>query len=104
MPPPPPGAPGPFALSTGDALESLLAQAGLRSVTVADVPAPWEYDDDEIAMRGLISSGPVVKAIQHAGEDAVRAAIVAGIADRHREGGGYRLENTFRYAMGTVER
>jgi len=45
LPPPPPGAPGPFALSGEEALRSLAAAAGLKAVTVHDVDSPWIYRD-----------------------------------------------------------
>jgi SAM-dependent methyltransferase len=101
MPPPPPGAPGPYALSGEQALEALLAGAGLDPVTIADVPAPWVYADDATAVRGLLSSGPAVKAIEHSGEAAARDAVLAAIEPFRTADGGYRLENTFRYAIGT---
>jgi SAM-dependent methyltransferase len=101
MPPPPPGAPGPYALSGEHALEALLTEAGLEAVTIADVPAPWSYPDVETALRGLLSSGPAVKAIEHSGEAAARGAVAAAIEPYRRAEGGYRLENTFRFAIGT---
>ena len=101
MPPPPPGAPGPYALSGEQALEALLAGAGLDPVTIADVPAPWIYPDDATAVRGLLSSGPAVKAIEHSGEAAARDAVLAAIDPYRTADGGYRLENTFRFAIGT---
>jgi hypothetical protein len=104
MPPPPPGAPGPYALSGEQALEALLAGAGLDSVTIADVPAPWVYPDEAVAVRGLLSSGPAVKAIEHSGEAAARDAALAAIEPYRTEDGGYRLENTFRFAIGTKAR
>jgi hypothetical protein len=100
MPPPPPGTPGPFALSGERALEALLTDAGIVDVTIADVPAPWSYPDDAAALRGLLSSGPAVKAIEHSGEAAAAAAVLGAIAPYRRPDGSYRLENTFRYATG----
>ena len=55
MPPPPPGAPGPFALSSEDALTDLLRGAGLADVTVADAPARWSYADQDSALRGMLA-------------------------------------------------
>src|SRR5947209_15709197 len=43
MPPPPPGAPGPFALSDADALKALFADAGLGVVAVGAVECLWTY-------------------------------------------------------------
>jgi SAM-dependent methyltransferase len=41
MPPPPPGAPGPFALSDESKLRSLASDAGLMPGAIVDVPCPW---------------------------------------------------------------
>jgi hypothetical protein len=80
---------------------ALLAGAGLEGVAIADVPAPWVYADEAIAVRGLLSAGPAVKAVEHSGEAAVRDAVLTAIEPFRRPEGGYRLENTFRYAIGT---
>jgi SAM-dependent methyltransferase len=43
MPPPPPGAPGPFALSDESALRKFASDAGLKPVEVFDVDSPFVY-------------------------------------------------------------
>jgi SAM-dependent methyltransferase len=55
MPPPPPGAPGPFALSDEAKLKTLAGEAGLTPGAVVDVPCPWVYADLEAALRGMLS-------------------------------------------------
>jgi SAM-dependent methyltransferase len=88
LPPPPPGAPGPFALSEGDAIVRVFDEAGLDVVATADVNVVWSYEDAPTAVAGLASSGPVVRAIHHAGEDAVFAAIGSFLQPfRTHEGG-----------------
>lgn len=99
MPPPPPGAPGPFALSGESALAELLTSAGLADVVIADVRIEWAYPDMETAVRALSSSGPAYKAIQHAGEAAVGASI-AQVLEPYREGRAISVHNTWRYAIG----
>jgi len=101
LPPPPPGAPGPFALSEAEALTALYAGAGLRVTAIADVPCEWDYPDQATALAGLLASGPVVFAIEHAGEEAVRQAATEFLAPFRTDDGGYRLTNTFRYVIGT---
>src|SRR5947209_8317242 len=71
MPPPPPGAPGPFALSDEDALRGLFDQAGLDVLSIEDVRCEWTYPDTQTALAGLECAGPVVRVAQHAGWDAV---------------------------------
>ena len=56
LPPPPAGAPGPFALSEPGKLEALAASAGLTPLEVLDVDAPWSYPDLATAQKGLGSS------------------------------------------------
>jgi SAM-dependent methyltransferase len=102
LPPPPPGAPGPFALSERAALEGLVDRAALDLQLVEDVDCVWEYPDLETALRGLLSGGSAVRAIRHAGEPAVRQAATTALEPFLHPGGGYRLENVFRYAVATA--
>jgi SAM-dependent methyltransferase len=103
MPPPPPGAAGPFALSGKEALEQLLRSGGLRVVGFGDVETVWSYPDEATALAGLLASGPVVVAIEHAGEPAVRQAVIEFLEPFRTAAGGYQLTNVFRYAIGTPE-
>ena len=73
LPTPPPGTPGPFALSVDGALEALVAEAGMHPGKVEEFDCPWAYPDETTLLRGLLSSGPGIRAIQHAGETAARA-------------------------------
>jgi SAM-dependent methyltransferase len=99
LPPPPPGAEGPFSLSTPGALESLVERAGLEATKTEEVEAIWSYPDLATAVRGLASSGPVAAAINHAGEDRVIEAISGYAADYQTPDGGVRLRNVFRYLV-----
>jgi cytochrome P450 len=56
----------------------------------------WEYPDDHTALRGLLSSGPAMRAIQHAGEEAVRDVVVKALAPFKNAAGGYLLRNKYR--------
>jgi SAM-dependent methyltransferase len=99
LPPPPPGAAGPFALSEPGALAQLLRDSGLSPLEEVDVHCPWEFADEETALRGLLASGPAARAIEVAGEDSVRGALRASIQPCRTSSGGYRLENVFRYVI-----
>jgi len=74
MPTPPPGAPGPFALSNEDALRHFLTNAGLKPTDVFDVECPFDYPNEAIAVRGLCSSGVAVKAAEFSSDQAVEEA------------------------------
>jgi SAM-dependent methyltransferase len=102
LPPPPPGAPGPYALSSDGALEALATEAGMVPGIVETVDCPWEYPDEKTALRGLLSSGPAIRAIQHAGEDVVRDVVLSVIAPFKTNSGGYLLKNNFRYIIAKV--
>jgi len=96
MPPPPPGAPGPFALSDEAALRAFAREAGLAPTDLLDVEAPFAFPDEATALRGLNSSGVAVRAMEHSGEKAVSEAHRNAIAPFRRPDGSYRLRATFR--------
>ncbi len=100
--PPPPGAPGPFALSASGKLEAVLAQAGLQPISSDLVQCPFVYPDAEAAWRGLSGAGPYVAAMRHCGEEAVRRTILASLAPFATLDGGYRQNNTFRYVIASA--
>lgn len=99
LPPPPPGAPGPFALPQPGALASLARAAGLQPEAETSVVTVWGYPDEETLLRGLLSAGPAARAIAEAGEARVRDAVLAAVAPYRVPGGAYRLHNVFRYAI-----
>jgi SAM-dependent methyltransferase len=99
MPPPAPGAAGPFALSDAGRLKSLASEAGLRPSAVVDVRCPWAYPDLETALRGMLSAGPAERAIRASSFERAREAVAASIAPYRTAGGGYCLNNVFRYLI-----
>jgi SAM-dependent methyltransferase len=99
LPPPPPGAPGPFALSDANALRALAQSAGLRPIDVLDVACHWQYPDLQTALRGLGSSGVAVRAAEHSSEDAVDAAHTAALAPFRQAHGSYRIAASFRWLL-----
>jgi SAM-dependent methyltransferase len=99
LPPPPPGAPGPFALSQDGALEALAKEAGLAPKALHDVDTPWEYPDLETALRGMLSAGPAIRAMRHSGEQPVKEAVTQAIAPFRTPSGSYRLRNKSRYLL-----
>ena len=101
MPPPPAGAPGPFALCGRDALGEFFARAALEVAGIADVMCTFAYPDTATAVAALSSAGPVVRIAEHAGEEAVRLDIEAFLARHARPDGTYAIRNPFRYAVST---
>lgn len=103
LPPQTPGAAGPFTLSDETALRSLVEQNGLTPVKLVEVDCPWEHPDQAGVLRGLLASGPGTAAMRAVGGEApVAKAVIAALEPFRRAGGGYRLENKFRYLVTTV--
>lgn len=102
QPPPPPGTPGPVALSKDGALETLIRQAGLTPVEMQDVDIPWDFPDLDTTLRSILSAGPSQKAILAAGEDRVRAAVAVAFEPFKTASGGYHLDNKFRFLIATA--
>ena len=98
-PPPPPGAPGPFALSDEAKLRAFAAEAGLTPLTVVDVPCPWIYPNLDTALKGMLSAGPAERAIRASSFERARDARAGSIKQYRTAAGAYHLNNTFRYLI-----
>lgn len=96
LPPPPPGAPGPFALSEGKKLEELLETTGFKITATTDYPTTWDYPDLETALDGLLSAGPATRAIDHSGYPKVHAAITEAAQPYLQPDGHVVYQNKFR--------
>jgi SAM-dependent methyltransferase len=100
MPPPPPGAPGPFALSGEVTLRDLVAANGLDVEFVGDVQTAFAYPDLETGIRALNSSGVAERACRHAGVEAVEAAHRTALMPFVEVvGGRVRVPAVFRYVI-----
>jgi hypothetical protein len=99
LPVKPSGTPGCFALSQDGALQDLSRDAGLEPRRLTDVECVLEYADEPTALRGLLSCGAAVRAIQAEGIDRVRSVALDAIAPFRRADGGYRLTDTYRYLV-----
>jgi ubiquinone/menaquinone biosynthesis C-methylase UbiE len=99
MPPPPPGMPGPFALSEEAKLKALATQGGLTPLTVVDVQCPWHYPNLETALKAMLSAGPVERAIRASSYERARDAIAEAIAPYRRPSGELHMNNKFRYLI-----
>ncbi len=102
LPPPPPGAPGPFALSAPGQVEALIEQANLSPLTSGEVDCPFAFPDLETAVRGNMSAGPAAAAIRQAGIEAIQQALAEALAPFWTSAGGYLLRNRFRYVVASA--
>jgi len=96
LPAPPPGAPGPFALSDEVTLRNFAASAGLTPGECFDVEAPWYFANLATALLALKSSGVGARAIKHSDEVSVDKAHAAALAPFAQQDGSYRVRATFR--------
>lgn len=102
LPPPPAGAPGPFALSEEATLRAFAAEAGLAAGEVFDIDAPWHFANLATALRALKSSGVGSRAIEHAGEQAVDDAHAAALAPFRQADDSYLVSASFRCLLAAV--
>jgi len=96
LPPPPPGAPGPFALTENHLLESILEEISFKILNNTDVPSVWDYPDMDTALRGLLSVGPAAKAIENSGYDKVHETVLAAVQPYMQSNGHVVYKNKFR--------
>jgi SAM-dependent methyltransferase len=96
VPPPPPGTPGPFALSDDHALREFATKAGLEPMAVVDVDSLFHYADLSTALRGLTSSGNAIRTAELSSDDAVRKAYTDALEQFRQPDGSYRIGAVFR--------
>jgi SAM-dependent methyltransferase len=106
MPSEPPPDPSATVLdpSDPDALKALLVASGLTPSPWRVVPCPWEYADLSTALRGLLSTGPATRAINHCGQARVVDTITESISPYRRGDGSYLLNNTCYYLVAVVDK
>lgn len=103
LPPPPPGAPAPLALSAPGVAEKLLQQVGLDLVEAGEIDCPFEFPTDEIFIKAFVSSGPAMRAIRAAGDEGqVHEALRQALLPYQRKAGGILMKNKFRYFITEV--
>lgn len=95
-PPPPPGTPGPFALSDENALRNLAQQVGLTPVEIFDVAGIQTYPNIDVALYGLLSSGNAARAIEQSSEEAVKDAYTKALVPFRQADGSYAVGTGFR--------
>lgn len=95
LPPPPPGAPGPFALSEDGKIEGICENIGLKVVYQAKVPCPFLYHTLNDAVDSFMSIGPAAAAMGHASKNMVEDTIKAAFQPFHVADDKYFLQNQF---------
>jgi SAM-dependent methyltransferase len=99
LPPPPPGAPGPFALTENQLLENALTGIGFTIINNTDIPAIWDYPDIDTALKGLMSAGPVARAIDNSGFEKAYNTIADAVKPYVQSNGHVVYRNKFRIVI-----
>ncbi|MFT3679608.1 MAG: class I SAM-dependent methyltransferase [Ferruginibacter sp.] len=95
LPPPPPGTPGPFALSEDGRIENICENIGLRMLYKTKVPCPFLYYSVNDGIKSFMGTGPAAAALNHTNKAAVEATISKSLQPFHVADGMYHLENHF---------
>ena len=96
LPMPPPGVPGPFALSNEEALRGFADSAGLKPESIFDVQSPFRYASLEDGVRGLGSSGVAARARNASSDEAVDRAHTEALEAFRQPDGSYHIPAVFR--------
>lgn len=95
LPPPPPGTPGPFALSEDGKVESVLQSLGLRLQLNTKVSCPILYYRLEDGIKSFLSTGPAAAAMQHTTENTVQQTVARALQSYRLTEDMYHLQNSF---------
>jgi SAM-dependent methyltransferase len=95
LPPPPPGSPGPFALSEEGRIEHILHSLELKLVYKTQVSCPFLYHTLHDGIRSFMGTGPAAAALKHNGENRVQQTIAKALQPFHLAENMYHLENSF---------
>ncbi len=95
LPPPPPGTPGPFALSEDGRIENSCKNAKLKVVYKNTVACPFLYSNLHDGIQSFMGTGPAAAALNHNEKQAVEIAIADALMPFGQVDGLYSLQNSF---------
>jgi thioredoxin reductase len=86
-------------LSAPGALETLVGEAGHKPQQAGSVVTTMRFQDEATALRGLLASGVVERAVRNSGEAAVRQGVSAAIRAGRQADGSYAFNNEWRFLV-----
>ncbi|MBC8045777.1 MAG: class I SAM-dependent methyltransferase [Fimbriimonadaceae bacterium] len=95
LPPPPPGTPGPFALSEDGKIESICASVDLKVVYKTQVSCPFFYPSLDHGVKAFLGTGPAAAAMNHVSQKEVEQKIADAFMPYHLKEDMYHLQNSF---------
>ncbi len=95
LPPPPPGTPGPFALSEDGKVENVLNGIGLQKISKETVPCPFLYHSMNNAVKSFMGTGPAAAALNQNPRVVVEGVIADAFGKFYLADDMYFLMNSF---------
>jgi ubiquinone/menaquinone biosynthesis C-methylase UbiE len=100
LPPPPPGTPGPFALSEDGRIEADFAKNNLKLIYKTRVSCPFLYDGLTESIKSFMGTGPAAAAMNHGSRIIVEETISKALKPFHLVDEFYFLQNSFLVFIG----
>lgn len=101
LPPPPPGTPGPFALSEDGKIEAACAEIGLRITYKSSVTCPFIFQSRDEAIKSFLGTGPAAAALNINSEKVVIEAIDSAMDSFRLTDDIHFLQNQFLVVIAT---
>jgi SAM-dependent methyltransferase len=95
LPPPPPGTPGPFALSEDGRMESIFEEIGVKKVFKAQIACPILYGKISEGVKSFMGTGPAAAACNSNDERLVKDTIAQAFRPYRLTEDMYHLQNQF---------
>jgi SAM-dependent methyltransferase len=95
LPAPPPGTPGPFAMSEDGKMENILEKIGLKMLYKTRVACPFLYQSQSQGIKSFMGTGPAAAAINHTGKEVVEQTITKALQPFHVTEDIHFLQNHF---------
>jgi SAM-dependent methyltransferase len=95
LPPPPPGTPGPFALSENGKIEGICESIGLKITSKTNAGCPFLYTSLSHGINSFMGTGPAAAAMNYTSKEIVEEGIGKAFRPFHVTDDIYFLQNNF---------
>jgi SAM-dependent methyltransferase len=95
LPPPPPGTPGPFALSEDGKIEGVFKNNGLKLIYKTSVACPFLYSSLADGVKSFMGTGPAAAAMNNNEKKTVEQTIAGALKPYRLADGFHFLQNQF---------
>jgi len=91
----------PFMLSDKSELENISKTAGLSILSSEQVDCPWNFSNEDILIKALLSPGIAEMAIESSGINKVKETIQKSVSNYKTSARGYHIPNKYLYIITT---